>query len=138
MGGVDMTEPTKRTRKQIAYRRSEAKHKKAKVFKRDGNACVYCGTTEHLTLDHATPLAKGGGNGLSNLVTACRPCNSEKNDMNRQEYAKLRADRDSRAKRMTGEIVTRRGKTKKIEVVRRPRRKALQQHSSNSQDSGAE
>lgn len=45
------------------------------VFKRDGGACVYCGSAEELTLDHVIPRSAGGKMRLSNLVTACRVCN---------------------------------------------------------------
>lgn len=50
--------------------------------------CVYCGATENLTLDHATPLARGGENHWSNLTTACLSCNSAKG---RRTVAELRA-----------------------------------------------
>lgn len=51
------------------------------IRERDGNACVYCGATEqtsgaHLHLDHLTPRAAGGADVASNLVVACRSCNS--------------------------------------------------------------
>ena len=41
--------------------------------------CVYCGTKpKHLTQDHLTPLSKGGSHTASNVVPACKPCNSKK------------------------------------------------------------
>jgi len=48
------------------------------VFQRDGNACVYCGKTEHLCLDHSVPVVLGGDDHPDNLVTACKGCNSGK------------------------------------------------------------
>lgn len=48
------------------------------VYKRDGYACVYCGRTTDLSLDHVLAKARGGKDELSNLVTACIPCNSGK------------------------------------------------------------
>ena len=39
--------------------------------------CVYCGAPA-TTVDHVTPLAKGGRHAVSNLVPACQPCNSSK------------------------------------------------------------
>jgi len=48
------------------------------VFKRDGFTCQYCGTNKELTLDHLIPKAKGGETSWSNLVTACKQCNSKK------------------------------------------------------------
>lgn len=50
------------------------------VFKRDGFTCQYCGTNKELTLDHLIPKAKGGETSWSNLVTACKQCNSKKGD----------------------------------------------------------
>lgn len=48
---------------------------------RDGHACVYCRATAessgaHLHLDHLTPKDFGGRDVASNLVLACRSCNS--------------------------------------------------------------
>lgn len=55
------------------------------IFKRDGNRCQYCGTTEHLTLDHVFPKSKGGKTTWDNLVTACRRCNSRKGDFSPEQ-----------------------------------------------------
>lgn len=51
------------------------------IATRDGHACVYCGRTAvqsgaHLQLDHLTPRSAGGADAASNLVLACRSCNS--------------------------------------------------------------
>ena len=41
--------------------------------------CVYCGRKmQRLTQDHITPLSKGGSHTKSNVVPACRSCNSKK------------------------------------------------------------
>jgi 5-methylcytosine-specific restriction endonuclease McrA len=41
--------------------------------------CVYCGRKmQRLTQDHITPISKGGHHTVSNVVPACRPCNSAK------------------------------------------------------------
>lgn len=53
------------------------KHRAA-VFSRDGNACVYCGSTVKLVLDHLVPVNRGGDGQPDNLVTACKACNSGK------------------------------------------------------------
>jgi len=39
-------------------------------------ACVLCGSTKHLVIDHIKPLKQGGSNGLSNLRTLCNACNT--------------------------------------------------------------
>ena len=44
-----------------------------------GFQCVYCGRKmKRLTQDHLTPLSKGGDHTASNIVPACRSCNSRK------------------------------------------------------------
>ena len=46
------------------------------VFKQK---CAYCGKrTRRLTKDHVIPLAKGGTLTLTNIVPACKSCNSKK------------------------------------------------------------
>lgn len=51
---------------------------RAEVFMRDGSACVYCGSTDRLCLDHVVPVTLGGWTKPDNLVTACKKCNSGK------------------------------------------------------------
>ncbi len=55
------------------------------LFARDGYRCQYCGRQKHelgyresLTRDHLVPLSQGGGNGWTNVVTACSRCNLRK------------------------------------------------------------
>lgn len=59
---------------------------RAALFKRDDFRCFWCNTTcrppgmgkptdATATVDHLIPVAKGGSNEFSNLVTACRRCN---------------------------------------------------------------
>jgi 5-methylcytosine-specific restriction endonuclease McrA len=60
---------------------------------RDGFACVYCGGTEastgaHLHLDHLTPKAQGGADVATNLVLACRSCNSARQDTTLSAWAR--------------------------------------------------
>lgn len=51
---------------------------RAQVYDRDGRACVECGATAALTLDHIYPWSLGGEDAVDNLQTLCRPCNSRK------------------------------------------------------------
>lgn len=41
------------------------------------------------TLDHMTPLSKGGTNEIENLVASCSSCNNEKGDMDYEQYIQL-------------------------------------------------
>jgi len=50
----------------------------AAVYELSGHACIYCGATTNLSLDHIVPLARGGAHSEENLVVACRRCNSSK------------------------------------------------------------
>lgn len=50
---------------------------RAEVFRLYGSQCQYC-KKEADTIDHVIPLARGGSNDISNLVPACRSCNSSK------------------------------------------------------------
>lgn len=55
----------------------------AEIYKRDHFTCVYCGfdgrpfdAWMQLSIDHVIPRSMGGKDDLSNLVAACRACNS--------------------------------------------------------------
>lgn len=51
------------------------------ILRRDGHACRYCGAMApdvKLTVDHVIPVALGGSDEPSNLVTACADCNAGK------------------------------------------------------------
>lgn len=56
--------------------------KRLAIYLRDGMACVYCGASvedgAQLTLDHLTPVSRGGANEAGNLVCACTRCNSSR------------------------------------------------------------
>ena len=57
------------------------------VLEECGNACVYCGSKEDLTIDHKTPVERGGNESKDNLQVACRPCNADKRNMTHDEYS---------------------------------------------------
>ncbi len=51
------------------------------LFLRDAYLCMYCGGTfnnHSLTRDHVIPISKGGKDRWSNVVSACRSCNTRK------------------------------------------------------------
>lgn len=43
-----------------------------------GDACLCCGATGKLVIDHVVPLSKGGDNTIQNLQPLCVSCNSRK------------------------------------------------------------
>jgi 5-methylcytosine-specific restriction endonuclease McrA len=51
-----------------------------------GGRCVYCGSQDRLVRDHDIPLSRNGSNNISNIVPACRRCNSSKHDLTGAEY----------------------------------------------------
>jgi hypothetical protein len=56
-----------------------SKRTRFEVLRRDNHTCRYCRATDApLTIDHVTPIALGGTDDPSNLVTACRDCNAGK------------------------------------------------------------
>ena len=67
------------------------------VLERDGHACVYCGADKPLEGDHIVPLSRGGSNALTNLATACRPCNLSKGSSTLEEWRARRAAAASRS-----------------------------------------
>ena len=56
-----------------------------------GGLCTYCGKTRPLTMDHRTPLSRGGRHELANLIPACKPCNSRKHTRTEEEFRTLLA-----------------------------------------------
>ena len=66
-----------------------------RIYRRDHHTCVYCGATaadDVLTLDHVLARIYGGTNHPSNLVTACRSCNSAKKALSVREFARYISD----------------------------------------------
>lgn len=59
----------------------DVKFSRPNVYQRDGHRCQFCGgyfDDKHLTYDHVTPRARGGLTTWTNIVTACKPCNTRK------------------------------------------------------------
>jgi len=62
----------------MAVRKAISKKARFEIFKRDGFTCQYCGAHPPkaiLHVDHIVPVAEGGGNEDTNLVTSCDHCN---------------------------------------------------------------
>jgi 5-methylcytosine-specific restriction endonuclease McrA len=73
----------------------------AYLARRDGGwYCHYCACRVHrtpdnchitpkpakATIDHMTPLSKGGEDGVRNLVLACKGCNDEKRNLDYEVF----------------------------------------------------
>lgn len=61
--------------------RNDVKFSRHNIYLRDGTRCQYCGkrfSTSDLSLDHVTPLSRGGRSSWENIVCACLPCNVRK------------------------------------------------------------
>ena len=57
------------------------------------STCFFCGKQiprELRTIDHLISLAKGGEDKPDNMVVSCKQCNSEKADLDINDYAKLK------------------------------------------------
>lgn len=62
----------------MSNRKPISKELRFRVLERDGFTCQYCGRSAPdvvLHVDHVVPVAEGGVNHLTNLVTACIACN---------------------------------------------------------------
>jgi 5-methylcytosine-specific restriction endonuclease McrA len=58
------------------------------LFLRDGHMCMYCGLQMpdgQLTRDHVKPLSRGGRDRWSNVVSACKSCNTRKGNRTPEE-----------------------------------------------------
>jgi hypothetical protein len=58
-----------------------SKRLRFEILRRDNHACRYCGASApdaELTVDHVVPVALGGSDEPSNLVAACKECNTGK------------------------------------------------------------
>jgi hypothetical protein len=59
--------------------------------------CAYCDAHEvPLELDHVRPRSKHGSNRVSNLVTACTPCNQRKSNLDIREFLQEQPERLAR------------------------------------------
>jgi 5-methylcytosine-specific restriction endonuclease McrA len=74
--------------------RSEWERRRTEVYFRDDYTCQYCGERGgKLECDHVVPLARGGSNDISNLVTACFKCNRSKRDKTPEEWRNAHVQR---------------------------------------------
>jgi len=62
----------------VPFRARAALNRRA-VFARDDHRCQYCGKAAE-NIDHVIPRSRGGPHSWENVVAACRPCNTRKED----------------------------------------------------------
>lgn len=79
---------------------SVSKETRDDVINKAGGVCYYCGvqcttakTRQRLTIDHKTPVLRGGTHDAGNLVVACLLCNSRKGTKTEEEYTRWNARR---------------------------------------------
>ncbi|MCX7670457.1 MAG: HNH endonuclease, partial [Anaerolineae bacterium] len=61
---------------------------KHRLFARDRHVCAYCGrqfAEADLTVEHIVPVSRGGQHVWTNVVTACRSCNTRKGNRTPEE-----------------------------------------------------
>lgn len=56
-----------------------------------GNVCFYCGEAKPLVREHKIPLVRGGSDDITNILPACRSCNSKKGRRTAREYLGIAA-----------------------------------------------
>lgn len=72
----------------VYVRKHTARFSKVNVCARDKFRCQYCGfklPMSKLTFDHVVPRSRGGQTVWENIVMACHPCNSRKDDRTPEE-----------------------------------------------------
>jgi len=70
------------TREYIDNRKRESipQEVQDRIWRRDGEKCVKCGSQEKLEFDHIIPLSKGGANTYRNIQLLCEDCNRQKSN----------------------------------------------------------
>ena len=87
----------------VPFRARAALNRRA-VFARDGHRCQYCGAHAE-NIDHVVPRSRGGEHIWENVVAACRPCNTRKEDRLLQEVGLVLRKKPTAPKELTWIIV---------------------------------
>jgi 5-methylcytosine-specific restriction endonuclease McrA len=77
-----------RGRHRIPYGHAHVGLTKHRLFARDRQVCAYCGghfAELDLTVEHILPVSRGGRHEWTNVVTACRSCNTRKGSRRPEE-----------------------------------------------------
>lgn len=78
-------------RRRAAIKATEKPMRKSdweKLLTKQNHRCYYCGANKPLAEDHVIPLSKNGSHSVSNIVAACKSCNSKKQNKTPEEFAK--------------------------------------------------
>lgn len=82
-----MTENKRRARQRMAEVNDLTEGQWAERVAEFNGRCAYClKPMDVVTIDHMTPLCKGGNHTLSNVVPCCKSCNSKKRDKTLLEF----------------------------------------------------
>lgn len=66
--------------------RNRMPYSRRNVYIRDDYTCQYCGNKpKKLSIDHVTPVSKGGKTRFTNCVTCCIKCNTKKGNRTPEE-----------------------------------------------------
>ena len=87
----------------VPFRARAALNRRA-VWARDDNRCQYCGAAAE-NIDHVVPRSRGGEHVWENVVAACRPCNSRKEDRSVHEAGMVLRRRPTAPRELTWIIV---------------------------------
>jgi 5-methylcytosine-specific restriction enzyme A len=77
----------------IKKERAKARELRASLWWRQQvgpGICYHCGikvSSIELTMDHVTPIARGGRSNKKNVVPSCKPCNNQKGHLTKGELA---------------------------------------------------
>ncbi len=77
-----------RGRHRIPFGHAHVGMTKHRLFVRDRQVCAYCANRfaeADLTVEHIVPVSRGGRHGWTNVVTACRSCNTRKGNRRPEE-----------------------------------------------------
>lgn len=77
-----------RLHKMPSAKKRGVKFSRINVYQRDNFCCQYCGKKfkmADLSYDHVVPRSAGGRTVFENIVTACRRCNSKKDNKTRDD-----------------------------------------------------
>ncbi len=99
-----------RLRRNFGKVKRGVKFSRVNIFTRDGFRCQYCSgkrPMSKLTFDHVIPRSCGGRTEWTNIVAACRPCNTRKGGRTPDESGMfpIKAPRQPKSLPLTGPLI---------------------------------